>query len=119
MSKQFFITTPIYYANAKVQFGNMYTALIADVYARTYRLLGYDVAFGTGTDENGQKMLQVAEKQGKDVMTFLDEIVAIDKQVMEVCQISYTDFIRTSEPRHHRFVQYILQKTYENGNIYQ
>ncbi len=119
MSKQFYITTPIYYANAKVQFGNMYTALIADVYARTYRLLGYDVVFGTGTDENGQKMLQVAQSQGKDVMTFLDEIVAIDQQVMQVCQISYTDFIRTSEPRHHRLVQYILQKTYENADIYQ
>jgi len=97
----------------------MYTAFIADVYARTKRLLGYDVFLGTGTDENGQKMVAVAQSQAKDVMEFLDEIVAIDKEVMEVCQISYDDFIRTTEPRHHRFVQYILQKSYERGDIYQ
>jgi methionyl-tRNA synthetase len=52
-------------------------------------------------------------------MTFLDEVVAQDKEVMRLCDISYTDFIRTTENRHHKFVQYILQKTYESGDIYQ
>ena len=117
--KHFYITTPIYYANAKIHFGNVYTAIIADVYARGKRLLGYDVRFATGTDENGQKMVQVAEAQGKDVMSFLDEIVELDRQVMADCNISYTDFIRTTESRHHTFVQTILQKTYEAGDIYQ
>lgn len=117
--KPYYITTPIYYANAKIHFGNIYTAIIADVYARSKRLLGYDVIFATGTDENGQKMLQVAEAQGKDVMAFLDEVVAQDKEVMRLCNISYTDFIRTTEARHHKFVQYILQKTYDAGDIYQ
>jgi methionyl-tRNA synthetase len=59
-------------------------------------------------------MLQVAEAQGKDVMTFLDEVVAQDKEVMNACDISYTDFIRTTESRHHTFVKKILQKTYES-----
>jgi len=117
--KPYYITTPIYYANAKIHFGNLYTSIIADVYARSKRLLWYDVIFATGTDENGQKMLQVAEAQGKNVMEFLDEIVAQDKEVMQVCDISYTDFIRTTEDRHHTFVQHILQKTYETGDIYQ
>ena len=106
--KPYYITTPIYYANAKIHFGNIYTAIIADVYARSKRLLGYDVMFATGTDENGQKMLQVAEVQGKDVMTFLDEVVAQDKEVMRLCDISYTDFIRTTSKDHTDFVQKML-----------
>lgn len=117
--KKYYITTPIYYANAKIHFGNLYTSIIADVYARSKRLLWYDVIFATGTDENWQKMLQVAEAQGKNVMTFLDEVVAQDKEVMKLCDISYTDFIRTTESRHHIFVQTILQKTYDTGDIYQ
>jgi methionyl-tRNA synthetase len=117
--KQYYITTPIYYANAKIHFGNLYTSIVADVYARSKRLLWYDVIFATGTDENGQKMLQVAEAQGKNVMEFLDEVVSQDKEVMHACDISYTDFIRTTESRHHTFVKKILQKTYESGDIYQ
>lgn len=117
--KPYYITTPIYYANAKIHFGNLYTSIVADVYARSKRLLWYDVIFATGTDENGQKMLQVAEAQGKDVMTFLDEVVTQDKEVMNACDISYTDFIRTTESRHHTFVKRILQKTYESWDIYQ
>ncbi len=117
--RPYYITTPIYYANAKIHFWNIYTAMIADVYARAKRLLWYDVIFATGTDENGQKMVQVAEREWKDVMAFLDEIVAQDKEVMKLCDISYTDFIRTTEARHHKFVQYILQKTYDSGDIYQ
>ena len=119
MDKKYYITTPIYYANAKIHFGNLYTSIIADVYARSKRLLWYDVIFATGTDENGQKMIQVAEKEWKDVITFLDEIVTQDKQVMKTCDISYTDFIRTTEARHHKFVQYILEKTYKSWDIYQ
>lgn len=117
--KPYYITTPIYYANAKIHFGNLYTSIVADVYARSKRLLWYDVRFATGTDENGQKMLQVAQAQGKNVMEFLDEVVAQDKEVMHACDISYTDFIRTTEPRHHKFVQSILQRTYESWDIYQ
>lgn len=117
--KPYYITTPIYYANAKIHFGNLYTSIIADVIARSKRLLWYDVIFATGTDENGQKMVQVAQNEWKDVMKFLDEIVTQDKEVMKACDISYTDFIRTTEARHHKFVQHILQKTFKSGDIYQ
>lgn len=117
--KTYYITTPIYYANAKIHFGNLYTSIIADVIARSKRLSGYDVIFATGTDENGQKMVQVAEQEGKEVMNFLDEIVAQDKEVMKLCDISYTDFIRTTDSNHHKLVQAILQKTYDTGDIYQ
>lgn len=119
MRTPYYITTPIYYANAKIHFGNLYTSIIADTIARSKRLLGYDVIFATGTDENGQKMVQVAQKEGKSVMEFLDEIVAQDREVMDISRISYTDFIRTSEARHHKFVQKVLQKTYEAGAIYE
>lgn len=119
MTKPYYITTPIYYANAKIHFGNLYTSIIADVIARSKRLTGHDVLFATGTDENGQKMIQVAQSQGKELMEFLDEIATQDKQVMDLCDISYTDFIRTTESRHHQFVQTILQKTYESGAIYE
>lgn len=119
MTKPYYITTPIYYANAKIHFGNLYTSIIADVIARSKRLTGHDVLFATGTDENGQKMIQVAQSQGKELMELLDEIATQDKQVMDLCDISYTDFIRTTESRHHQFVQTILQKTYESGAIYE
>ena len=117
--KYFYITTPIYYANAKIHFWNLYTSIIADVYARWKRLLWYDVIFSTGTDENGQKMVQVAEKEWKDVMSFLNEIVDQDKEVMSKCDISYSDFIRTTENRHHKFVKKILEKTHKAWDIYQ
>ncbi len=72
--QKFYVTTPIYYANGMPHIGHAYTSLIADVLARTKRMLGYEVKFATGTDENGQKMVQTAATHGKDVMTFLDEI---------------------------------------------
>lgn len=115
----FYITTPIYYANAVPHIGNAYTSFIADIYARMHRLLGYQVKFTTGTDENGQKMVQTAEKDGKSVMEFLDEIAGLHRQTWDSCKISYTDFIRTTEKRHYDFVQTVLQKSYDAGDIYQ
>ena len=117
--KKYFITTPIYYANGKPHIGNAYASITADVLARYKRLLGYDVRFSTGTDENGQKMVQKAQEQWKDVMTYLNEIAEIHKQVRDNLEISYTDFVRTTEPRHEKFVQEVLTKTYENGDIYE
>ena len=117
--KPFHITTPIYYANAKIHMGNVYTAIMADVIARYKRVLWYDVSLSTGTDENGQKMVQAAEREGQSVKDFLDEKSALTRQVLDDCEISYTDFIRTTEKRHYIFVQSVLQKTYDNGDIYQ
>lgn len=117
--KKYFITTPIYYANAKIHFWNLYTTLIADVIARSKRLLWYDVFFSTGTDENGQKMIQSAAKEWKSIQDFLDDIVAQDKAEMKIWNISYDEFIRTTDPRHHKLVQSILQKTHNNWDLYQ
>ena len=119
MSPKYYITTPIYYANGVPHIGHAYTSFIADVLARTKRLLGYEVKFATGTDENGQKMLQTAEKAGKELRAFLDEMAAAHQATWDALSISYTDFIRTTELRHHTYVQEMLQRTHDAGHIYQ
>ncbi len=119
MSPKYYITTPIYYANGVPHIGHAYTSFIADVLARTKRMLGYEVKFATGTDENGQKMLQTAEKAGKELRAFLDEMAAAHQATWDALSISYTDFIRTTESRHHAYVQEMLQRTYDAGHIYQ
>lgn len=117
--KKFYVTAPIFYANAKPHIWNAYTGFIADLYARGKRMLGYDVKFLMGTDENGQKMTQEAEKAWMSVSAFLDSIAGQHKQMRDDCRMSYTDFIRTTEERHHTFVKKMLQKTYDNWDIYQ
>jgi len=121
MSKKYYITTPIYYANGVPHIGHAYTSLICDVLARMKRSIWYDVKFATGTDENGQKMKQSAEQKGMKVMEFLDDVAAKHKETWDVLSISYTDFIRTTESRHHEFVQDMLQQTFRDGawDIYQ
>lgn len=119
MSQKFYVTTPIYYANGKPHIGNSYTSFIADLYARTKRMLWYEVKFATGTDENGQKMTTKAAEEGKEVMDYLDWVAAVHKETRDACGISYTDFIRTTEPRHKEYVQKMLQITYDNWDIYQ
>lgn len=120
MPKKFYVTTPIYYANGLPHIGHAYSSFIADAFARAKRLLGYEVKFATGLDENGQKMVQKAESEGKDVMTFLDEIAEGSLQIWKDLDISYTDFIRTTEHRHHEFVQKTLNIIYDkqDGDIY-
>lgn len=107
------MTTPIYYANAAPHIGNAYCSWICDVYARSKRMLGYQVKFCTGTDENGQKMKQSAEKAGQEVMTFLDEKAGEHKQMRDELAISYTDFIRTTHPDHKKLVHEVLEKSFE------
>ncbi len=121
MLKNFYVTTPIYYANGLPHIGHAYSSFIADVFARYKRLLWYDVKFSTWLDENWQKMVQKAESEWKDVMTFLDEIADGSLKIWSELSISYTDFIRTTEFRHHAFVQKILQKIYDkqDWDIYQ
>ncbi len=119
MTKRIYLTTPIYYANGAPHIGHAYTSLIGDVVARAKRMLGYDVKYATGTDENGQKMVQVAQAVGKEVKVFLDEVAAEHRRTWDEMRITYTDFIRTTEPRHHTFVQEMLQKTFDQGDIYQ
>jgi len=112
MAKKFFITTPIYYASGLPHIGNAYASIIADVYARYKRMFGYQVKFSTGLDENGQKMVEKAKSTGKDIRTFLQDIETWSKQIRQALDISYTDFIRTTQKSHQQFVQSVLQKVH-------
>jgi methionyl-tRNA synthetase len=116
--KTFYITTPIYYPSDKLHIGHSYTTVAADAMARFKRLTGYDVFFLTGTDEHGQKIERRAQQAGKDTQGFVDEIVSWIKSLWEILDISYDDFIRTTEPRHKEAVQRIFQQFYEQGDIY-
>jgi len=116
--KTYYITTPIYYPSNKLHVGNSYTTVAADAMARFKRLTGYDVWFLTGTDEHGQKIQRQAEASGKTPLAFVDEIVAWIKELWEELDISYDDFIRTTEDRHKEKVAAIFTRFYEQGDVY-
>ncbi|HHH29871.1 MAG TPA: methionine--tRNA ligase, partial [Polyangiaceae bacterium] len=118
MKKTFYVTTPIYYVNARPHIGHAYTTINADFLARWHRLDGYDTFFLTGTDEHGEKIAQAAERAGKPPQQFVDEVAEEFKKAWEVLHISYDDFIRTTEPRHKRVVQRYLQEIHDRGDIY-
>ncbi|MDR1496392.1 MAG: methionine--tRNA ligase [Clostridiales Family XIII bacterium] len=114
----YYITTPIYYPSANLHVGHTYCTVMADAMARFKRLRGYDVMFLTGTDEHGQKIQQIAEEVGDTPKEYVDRVVADIKELWSVMEISYDDFIRTTEDRHKRRVQEIFRKIYEAGDIY-
>lgn len=116
--KTYYITTPIYYSNWVPHIWHSYSSLLADSIARTKRLLWYKVKFSTWVDENSQKMIIKAKEEWKELNEYLDEMANAHKSVWDWLNISYTDFIRTTEPKHHEFIQEVLQKTYENWDIY-
>jgi len=115
---KFYITTPIYYPSDKLHIGHTYCTVAADTIARYKRLRGYDVYFLTGTDEHGQKIERKAQEAGKTPQQYVDEIVASIKDLWKLMNISYDDFIRTTEERHKKVVQKIFTKLYEQGDIY-
>ncbi len=114
----FYITTPIYYPSAKLHIGHAYCTTIADAYARFNRLRGKDVFFLTGSDEHGQKIQRIAEAQGMNPKEYVDQIVASFKALWERLNISYDDFIRTTDKHHEVLVQKIFQILYEKSDIY-
>lgn len=118
MSKKFYITTPIYYVNDVPHIGHAYTTIAADVAARYKRLGGHDVFFLTGTDEHGQKVQQAAIEAGKSPQDHVDSLYIRFKELWQKLNISNTDFIRTTEPRHKKVVQEILQDLHDRGEIY-
>lgn len=114
-----YITTPIYYPSDNLHIGHAYTTVAADALARYHRLLGEPVRFVTGTDEHGQKIQKRALEAGTTPKAFVDRIVAfIQDPLWKSLGISYDEFIRTTDPRHHRVVQEIFQKLYAKGDIY-
>ncbi len=118
MGKIFYVTTPIYYVNGVPHIGTAYPTIAADCLARHKRQRGDEVFFLTGTDEHGQKILKVAQDQGVTPQAFVDTIVPKFKETWAKLGISYDDFIRTTEERHIRTVQYFLQKLYDDGELY-
>ncbi len=114
----FYITTPIYYANSDPHIGSAYTTIIGDVLARYKRFMGYDVYYLTGTDEHGQKMLETAKSMGMDVRLFCDQLSEKFKTLWKALDITHDGFIRTTEPRHERVVQYFVQRMLEKGDVY-
>lgn len=117
-NKSFYITTPIYYPSAKLHIGHAYCTTIADAMARFKRLAGYDVFFLTGSDEHGQKIQQAAEKEGVTPIEYVDKIVAGFQALWKRLHISNDDFLRTSEPRHHRVVQEFFRCAKAKGDVY-
>lgn len=118
MSKTFYVTTPIYYVNGLPHIGHAYTTIAADCLARHKRQRGFEVYFLTGTDEHGQKILKAAEEKGLTPIEFVDRIIPRFKEAWKKLEISYDDFIRTTEPRHIQAVQYFLQKLLDQGDLY-
>jgi methionyl-tRNA synthetase len=116
--KTFYITTPIYYPSDKLHIGHSYTTVAADAMARFKRLTGYDVMFLTGTDEHGQKIERIAKENGVTPKEYVDNIVAGIKKLWRLLNISYDDFIRTTDTRHKKIVQKIFKKLYDQGDIY-
>ncbi|MGI6711306.1 MAG: methionine--tRNA ligase [Bacillota bacterium] len=116
--KNFYVTTPIYYPSDNLHIGHAYTTVAADTLARYKRMRGYQVWFLTGSDEHGQKIERKAKSAGKEPLEYVDGIVAGFKHLWEKLQITNDDFIRTSEERHKKVVQYIFQKIYDKGDIY-
>ena len=118
MEKAFYITTPIYYVNASPHIGHAYTTIVADVLARYHRLSGYRTFFLTGTDEHGDKIVAAAERAGVTPQAYADRISGQFRSLWPDLSITNNDFIRTTEPRHIKTVQSILQKVYDGGDIY-
>jgi len=115
----FYVTTPIYYVNDVPHIGHAYTTIAADVLARYKRLEGYQVFFLTGTDEHGQKVEKAAQERGVDPKTHCDEMVKRFQSLWQKLNISNNDFLRTTEDRHKKVVQKVLQDLFERGEIYQ
>jgi len=118
MNQKFYITTPIYYVNARPHIGHAYTTIACDAIARRQRMLGADTHFLTGTDEHGQKIERAAQAAGKTPQQFTDEVSAQFRALWDRMGITYDDFIRTTEDRHKKRVQELYRRIRDNGHIY-
>lgn len=114
----FYITTPIYYPSGKFHIGTAYTTVASDAMARYKRLRGYDVRFLTGMDEHGQKIQEKAEEAGLPPQKYVNGIAEVAKKVWGIMDISYDDFIQTTEERHKETVEKIFKTFLDNGDIY-
>ena len=118
MSKRFLITTAIDYANGSPHIGHAYEKILTDVIARYKRLSGVPVHFVTGLDEHGQKVQMSAHKKGVEPIEICDSLAVEFQTLCQKLNISNDDYIRTTETRHKKVVQSLLQKLYDEGKIY-
>src|SRR5262249_41331366 len=118
MVKKFYLTTAIDYPNSRPHIGTAFEKIGADVQARYRRMEGYAVHFLMGNDENTVKVAKRAAELGQDPKAYCDDMARQFKEVWQALDISFDDFIQTSEPRHHLGCQKFIQKVYDNGHIY-
>lgn len=116
--KSYYITTPIYYPSDNLHIGHTYTTVAADSLKRFKKLLGYDVFFVTGSDEHGQKIEEKALENNMTPQEYVDKIVANIKQLWNMLEIDYDEFIRTTDSHHEKAIADIFTKLFEKGEIY-
>ncbi|MFZ5982348.1 MAG: methionine--tRNA ligase [Patescibacteria group bacterium] len=118
MKNKFYITTPIYYVNAKPHIGHAYTTVATDTLARFHKTLEDNTFFLTGTDEHGLKIQKKAQEAGKEPQDFVNEISQEFKNLWDSLGIEYSNFIRTTDAQHKETVRKVLQALYDKGAIY-
>jgi methionyl-tRNA synthetase len=118
MTEKFYITTPIYYVNARPHIGHAYTTIACDTIARRQRMMGFDTYFLTGTDEHGQKIERAAQAAGKTPQQLTDEVSAEFRALWDRMGLTYDDFIRTTSDKHKHGVQALWRRLRDNGYIY-
>src|SRR5580698_5764729 len=116
--KKFYLTTPIYYVNARPHIGHAYTTIVADVIARRHRLLGDDTWFLTGTDEHGQKIERSAAVAGIPPQQFADQVSAEFRNLWNRMGLTYDAYIRTTDEAHKKGVQKLWKTLADRGAIY-
>ncbi|MCP4695030.1 MAG: methionine--tRNA ligase [Desulfobacterales bacterium] len=118
MAQPFYITTPIYYVNAKPHLGHAYTTILADVASRFHKMRGVETFFLTGTDEHGDKIQEAAQKGNMTPRAYVDSISKLFQDMWPELDIENDHFIRTTDPAHIKLVKELLQKIYDSGDIY-
>ena len=116
--ESFYVTTPIYYVNARPHLGHAYSTIVADSLVRMHKLLGKEAFFVTGSDEHGDKIVQAAEKNNLPVKDFVDGISGEFRSLWPELGIENFRFCRTTDAAHEKIVQEMLQKVYDAGDIY-
>ncbi|MGD8210403.1 MAG: methionine--tRNA ligase [Desulfobacterales bacterium] len=118
MARPFYVTTPIYYVNARPHLGHAYTTIVADVAARFHTMRACDVFFLTGTDEHGDKVVRAAKKENMTPRNYVDAISQLFRELWPELGIKNSAFIRTTDSAHMSVVEQVLQKIYDAGDIY-
>src|SRR5678815_1646879 len=116
---RFYLTTAIDYVNSRPHLGTAYEKVTADVIARFKRFAGYDVHFVMGNDEHSQNVFRRAKESGLDPLAYCDRMEREFRDVWCRLNLSFDDFIRTTEPRHKKAVETLVQKSFDSGDVYE